>query len=124
MIPPGRTRAAIRGVIGADRLGLILTALRDTYDFVIVAAPVLGAAQGAFKLARLSPYVVCIEEPSDGESSVEGLCGPGVPRLRARAHGARCAPARSGGAGPSAGRGPDLERCVNFAKTQRLRQNP
>ncbi|MEW6256854.1 MAG: hypothetical protein AB1592_12940 [Pseudomonadota bacterium] len=72
VIPPGRDTRGDPGVIGADRLGLILTALRDTYDFVIVAAPVLGAAPGASKLARLSPYVVCIEEPTEGESSVEG----------------------------------------------------
>lgn len=84
VIPPGRDTRGDPGVIGADRLGLILTALRDTYDFVIVAAPVLGAAQGAFKLAQLSPYVVCIEEPSDGESSVEGyaaLAGHGFERV-------------------------------------------
>lgn len=72
VIPPGRDTRGGPGVVGADRLGLILTALRETYDFVIVAAPVLGAAPGAAKLARLTPYVVCIEEPSDGESSVEG----------------------------------------------------
>ncbi|MBA4791514.1 MAG: hypothetical protein H2042_17565 [Rhizobiales bacterium] len=71
IIPPGRDTRGGSGVLGADRLGLILTSLRETYDFVIVAAPVLGAAPGAAKLAPLAPYVVCIEPPSEDEASVE-----------------------------------------------------
>ncbi|WP_127089436.1 hypothetical protein [Aquabacter cavernae] len=71
VIPPGRDTRGGPGVVGADRLGLILTALRETYDFVIVAAPVLGAAPEAVKLARLSPYVVCVEPPCADEPSVE-----------------------------------------------------
>mgnify|MGYP001806230571 CR=1 FL=1 len=70
VIPPGRDSRTGASVIGAERLGLILTALRQTYDFVIVAAPVLDAATGSARLAHLSPYVVCVD-PREEEASVE-----------------------------------------------------
>lgn len=70
VIPPGRDQRSGASVVGAERLGLILTALRETYDFVIVAAPVLGATTGADRLAALSPYVVCVDARHE-EASVE-----------------------------------------------------
>lgn len=71
VIPPGRDARSGPSVVGADRLTLILNALRQTYDFVVVAAPVLGGTAGAANLAGLSPYVVCIEEAGEGSASVE-----------------------------------------------------
>lgn len=70
VIPPGREQRTGASVVGAERLGLILTALRQTYDFVIVAAPVLGATPGADRLAALAPYVVCVDARHE-EASVE-----------------------------------------------------
>ena len=51
-------------VVGAERLALVLEALKRTYDFVIVAAPSLAAARGGRRLAGLDPLVVCLN-PDD-----------------------------------------------------------
>lgn len=83
VIPPGRESRTGASVIGAERLGLILTALRQTYDFVIVAAPALDAASGAGRLAELSPYVVCVDAREE-EASVEpyaALASQGFPHV-------------------------------------------
>ncbi len=72
VIPPGRDARGGASVVGADRLLLILNALRQTYDFVVVAAPVLGGTVSAARLAQFSPLVVCIEDmDADAAPNVE-----------------------------------------------------
>lgn len=72
VIPPGRDALAGATAVGADRLNLILNALHQTYDFVVVASPVLGGVTSASRLAELSPLIVCIEDAGEEPASVEG----------------------------------------------------
>lgn len=58
VIPPGRDARGGPSVIGAERLALVLEALRRTYDYVVVAAPDLATARGGHRLAALEPLVV------------------------------------------------------------------
>lgn len=60
VIPPGRDGRGDAGLVGAERLTLVLHALRQTYDYVIVAAPSLMDARGAERLAGLDPVLVCV----------------------------------------------------------------
>ena len=63
VIPPGRGARDADGLVAADRLPLILTALKQTYDHVIVAAPPLGGMVGAERLAGLSPTTILVTQP-------------------------------------------------------------
>lgn len=45
VIPPGRGARDADGLIATDRLTLILSALEQTYDHVVVAAPPLGGVE-------------------------------------------------------------------------------
>lgn len=63
VIPPGRGAREADGLVTADRLPLILTALKQTYDHVIVAAPPLGGMAGAERLASLSPTTILVTQP-------------------------------------------------------------
>lgn len=63
VIPPGRGAREADGLVAADRLPLILTALKQTYDHVIVAAPPLGGMVGAERLAGLSPTTILVTQP-------------------------------------------------------------
>ena len=63
VIPPGRGAREADGLVTADRLPLILTALKQTYDHVIVAAPPLGGMPGAERLAGLSPTTILVTQP-------------------------------------------------------------
>lgn len=60
IIPPGRDARGGSSVVAAERLALVLESLRRTYDYVVVAAPNLGAARGGPRLASLDPLVVCL----------------------------------------------------------------
>ncbi|MBB6309749.1 hypothetical protein [Xanthobacter tagetidis] len=60
VIPPGRDARGGPGMVGAERLVLVLGALRQTYDHVVVAAPSLAGSRGAERLAQLDPLLVCI----------------------------------------------------------------
>ncbi len=60
VIPPGRDVLSGAAIVGAERLALVLEALKRTYDFVVVAAPSLSAARGGRRLAGLDPLVVCL----------------------------------------------------------------
>lgn len=60
VIPPGRDCLSGPAVVGAERLALVLEALKRTYDFVVVAAPSLSGARGGRRLAELDPLVVCL----------------------------------------------------------------
>ncbi len=60
VIPPGRDGRGDPGIVGAERLTLVLHSLRQTYDHVIVAAPSLIDARGAERLAALKPVLVCV----------------------------------------------------------------
>ncbi|QTL02452.1 hypothetical protein J5J86_16850 [Aquabacter sp. L1I39] len=80
VIPPGRHARGGVGVVKAERLSLILKALCQTYDFVVVAAPAFAGAGGAGQLAALDPLIVCIEEDSargGGIDTFEALAGRG-----------------------------------------------
>lgn len=68
LIPPGRGARDADGLVAADRLILILSALEQTYDHVVVAAPPLGAAVGAGKIAALKPTVILVTRP-DGSAT-------------------------------------------------------
>lgn len=63
VIPPGRGAREADGLVAADRLPLILTALKQTYDHVIVAAPPLGDLVGAERIAGLSPTTILVTQP-------------------------------------------------------------
>ncbi|TCT00953.1 hypothetical protein [Aquabacter spiritensis] len=71
VIPPGRHARGGPSVVAAERLILILNALRQTYDFVVVAAPVLHGTAGAARLAPLDPLVACVEEADEAPVNVE-----------------------------------------------------
>ncbi|MFG1271796.1 P-loop NTPase family protein [Xanthobacter flavus] len=60
VIPPGRDVLSGSAVVGAERLALVLEALKRTYDYVVVAAPSLSAARGGRRIAGLDPLVVCL----------------------------------------------------------------
>ncbi|MEP9347419.1 hypothetical protein [Xanthobacter sp. KR7-225] len=60
VIPPGRDARGGPGMVGAERLVLVLGALRQTYDHVVVAAPSLAGSRGAERLSQLDPLLVCI----------------------------------------------------------------
>lgn len=60
VIPPGRDVLSGSAVVSAERLALVLEALKRTYDYVVVAAPSLSAARGGRRLAGLDPLVVCL----------------------------------------------------------------
>ncbi|MFG1464638.1 hypothetical protein V5F77_17265 [Xanthobacter sp. DSM 24535] len=62
IIPPGRGARGGDSVATADRLALILHALSQTYDCVIVAAPPAPHLTEAFALAAQHPLLVCIED--------------------------------------------------------------
>jgi uncharacterized protein involved in exopolysaccharide biosynthesis/Mrp family chromosome partitioning ATPase len=68
LIPPGRGSRDADGLVAADRLILILSALAQTYDHVVVAAPPLGMAVGAGKIAALKPTVILVTRP-DGSAT-------------------------------------------------------
>lgn len=74
VIPPGRDTLTAAAIMGADRLLLVLEALRRTYDYVVVAAPDLSAAEGAGRLAEFGPLVVFLAPDTAPEtSSVESF---------------------------------------------------
>ncbi len=80
VIPPGRHARGGAGVVKAERLSLILNALSQTYDFVVVAAPAFAGAGGAVQLSTLDPLIVCIEEDcarGGGIDTFEALAGRG-----------------------------------------------
>lgn len=68
IIPPGRGSRDAEGLVAADRLILILSALAQTYDHVVVAAPPLGTTVGAGKIAALKPTVILVTRP-DGSAT-------------------------------------------------------
>lgn len=63
VIPPGRGACEASGLVAADRLTLILSALAQTYDHVVVAAPPLGLTVGAEQVAGLKPTVILVTQP-------------------------------------------------------------
>ncbi len=81
VIPPGRGAREADGLVAADRLPLILTALKQTYDHVIVAAPPLGGMIGAERLAGLSPTTILVTQPggmaTDAVHAFDALAGLG-----------------------------------------------
>lgn len=90
VIPPGRDRRALSGLLASERLPAVLDALRRTYDHVIVAAPPLAGVGGLAGLAALDPLVVCAEpDGAPATAAVEscdalvaaGFCGVVMLRL-------------------------------------------
>lgn len=70
VIPPGRDARGGPAVIGAERLALVLEALRRTYDHVVVAAPDLASARSGHRLAALDPLVVFLNPDAAPATSV------------------------------------------------------
>lgn len=60
LIPPGRDVISGPAMVSADRLPLVLEALKRTYEVVVVAAPSLSGAPAEVRLADLDPLVVCL----------------------------------------------------------------
>ncbi len=71
IIPIGRGLRDLATIVAADRLGLILGTLAQTYDHVVIAAPPLGGVAGAERLAALAPTVVLVTPP-DGDGAGGG----------------------------------------------------
>ncbi len=63
VIPPGRGACEASGLVAADRLTLILSALMQTYDHVVVAAPPLAPTIGAEQVATLKPTLILVTQP-------------------------------------------------------------
>ncbi|WGD31255.1 lipopolysaccharide biosynthesis protein [Ancylobacter sp. WKF20] len=63
VIPPGRGACEASGLVGADRLTLILSALMQTYDHVVVAAPPFAEAEGTARVAALKPTLILVTQP-------------------------------------------------------------
>jgi len=81
VIPPGRGAREADGLVSADRLILILSALEQTYDHVVVAAPPLGGADGAERIAALKPTLILVTQPgalaTDAVQAFDGLAAQG-----------------------------------------------
>lgn len=81
VIPPGRGAREAAGLVAADRLPLILTALTQTYDHVIVAAPPLDGVEGASRIAALAPTTILVTRPgglaTDAVQAFDGLAAQG-----------------------------------------------
>lgn len=81
VIPPGRGAREADGLVAADRLILILSALEQTYDHVVVAAPPLGDADGAERIAALRPTLILVTQPgalaTDAVQAFDGLAAQG-----------------------------------------------
>lgn len=63
VIPTGRGARDAASLVGAERLALILTALEQTYDHVVIAAPPLGDMEGAVRMAGLGPTLILVTRP-------------------------------------------------------------
>lgn len=81
VIPPGRGACEASGLMAADRLTLILTALMQTYDHVVVAAPPLCHTEGAERVAALKPTLILVTEPggpaTDAVQAFDALAAQG-----------------------------------------------
>lgn len=76
VIPPGRGAREAEGLVAADRLPLILGALIQTYDHVVLVAPPLGVTEGAADIAALGPTLILVTQPG----------GPATEAVRAFDH--------------------------------------
>lgn len=63
VIPTGRGARDTAALVGAERLALIFTALEQTYDHVVIAAPPLGDVDGAARIASLGPTMILVTRP-------------------------------------------------------------
>lgn len=81
VIPPGRGARDATGLVGADRLGLILRALEQTYDHVVVAAPPLAPIADAGRVAALNPTTILVTQPgalaTDAVQAFDALAAQG-----------------------------------------------
>lgn len=81
VIPPGRGARDADGLVAADRLGLILRALEQTYDHVVVAAPPLGDLAESATIAALGPTAILVTHPgalaTDAVQAFDGLAARG-----------------------------------------------
>ncbi|MCK0197762.1 Wzz/FepE/Etk N-terminal domain-containing protein [Ancylobacter sp. 6x-1] len=88
VIPLGRGVREATTLVDADRLTLILGTLAQTYDHVVVAAPPIGHAEGAARLAALRPTVVLVMAEDTAESDAETHAVEAFDALAARGFGA------------------------------------
>jgi succinoglycan biosynthesis transport protein ExoP len=72
VIPVGRGIRDTAALLAGDRLGIILGALSQTYDHVVLFVPRLAAIEGGARLARFARGVVLVSEEGNevGEAAV------------------------------------------------------
>jgi succinoglycan biosynthesis transport protein ExoP len=72
VIAPGRTARDTEQLLAADRLSIVLGALSQTYDYVVIAAPALAFLLGVDRLARFTRATVLIAgEGGEAAASTE-----------------------------------------------------
>jgi succinoglycan biosynthesis transport protein ExoP len=72
VIAPGRTARDTEQLLAADRLSIVLGALSQTYDYVVMAAPALAYLLGVDRLARFTRATVLIAgEGGEAAASTE-----------------------------------------------------
>jgi succinoglycan biosynthesis transport protein ExoP len=70
VIPVGRGIRDVAALLAGDRLGIILGALSQTYDHVVLFVPHLATVEGGARLARFARGVVLVaEEDNEGGSA-------------------------------------------------------
>ena len=60
VIAPGRTARDAEQLLAAERLSIVLGALSQTYDYVVMAAPALAGLLGVDRLARFTRATILI----------------------------------------------------------------
>lgn len=72
VIAPGRTARDAEQLLAAERLSIVLGALSQTYDYVVLAAPALAGLLGVDRLARFTRATVLIAgEGGEAAASAE-----------------------------------------------------
>jgi polysaccharide biosynthesis transport protein len=72
VIAPGRTAHDAEQLLAAERLSIVLGALSQTYDYVVVTAPALGDLLGVDRLARFTRATVLVAaEGGEAAASAE-----------------------------------------------------
>jgi Mrp family chromosome partitioning ATPase len=72
VIAPGRTARDAEQLLAAERLSIVLGALSQTYDYVVVAAPALAGLLGVDRLARFTRATVLVAaEGGEAAASAE-----------------------------------------------------
>jgi Mrp family chromosome partitioning ATPase len=72
VIAPGRTARNAEQLLAAERLSIVLGALSQTYDYVVMAVPALAGLLGADRLAHFArATVLVVGECGEATASAE-----------------------------------------------------